>query len=85
MSAIRPDPTTDVAWAKSGQAVAVAVLEAVQAEIAATSKQLEKSQMMVDLMSHRMERLNSQMQVAHKNKVMMDMMHDVVMAQLGLT
>ena len=47
----------------------------------ATSKQLEKLQTQLDLLSRRLEHLNRQAEVTHRNKVMMVILHDVILAQ----
>lgn len=54
------------------------VLDAVQAEAAAANKQLERSKRIVDFASRRVENLDKQVEAARKNKVVMDIICDVL-------
>lgn len=81
MSSVHLDPAIDMLWAQKGQVIAMAVLEAVEAEVIATDKQLVKLQTMADLVSCRLDQLREQVNVAHQNKVIMDKMYEVVTSQ----
>jgi len=50
----------------------------VQAEAAATNKQLEKSKMILDFVSNRAENLAEQVEAACRNKALMDILCDHV-------
>lgn len=76
MNSIRPDPALNRAWAEQAQAIAAAVLDAIQAEATAANKQLERSKMMLDFVSRRVETLDKQVEAARKNKVIMDIVCD---------
>ncbi|KAF8428458.1 hypothetical protein L210DRAFT_3652345 [Boletus edulis BED1] len=74
LRAIRPESALTRAWAKKAQAIAGAVVDAVQAETAAANVQLEKSKVILDFVSSRVENLGQQLEAARRNKVLMDVL-----------
>ncbi|KAG6375908.1 hypothetical protein JVT61DRAFT_2776 [Boletus reticuloceps] len=58
------EPALNRAWAEKAQAIASAVLDAVQAEATAANQQLEKTKMVLDFISSRVESLGQQVDAA---------------------
>ncbi|KAF8439344.1 hypothetical protein L210DRAFT_3504473 [Boletus edulis BED1] len=77
------EPALNRAWAEKAQAIAGAVLDAVQAEATAANQQLEKTKMVLDFISSRVESLGQQVDAARKNKEMMDVLCDHQSAEAG--
>jgi hypothetical protein len=72
------NPEADMEWADRTKALANVVLETIQAKNTATHKQLERTQMVVDLISHRLHYLDDQLQAALKDKVVIEMVHNMI-------
>ena len=45
---LSPTSSTDMAWVETGQEIATAILEAVEAKAVAVSKQVDKSRLVLD-------------------------------------
>ena len=78
MDMLRLNPEADMEWADRTKALANVVLKTVQVENVATYKQLEKTQMVVDLILCRLQYLDDQLRAALKDKVVIKMVHNMI-------